>query len=789
MHDKKFGIGQPVRRKEDLRLLTGKGRYTTDVELAEQLRAVVLRSPHAHANIKSIDAAAALAMPGVVAVLTGADVTADNLKPTPTDNATFGPRQAQMAFPDVVLWNRDGSDMHPSPLLPLAVGKVRYVGEGLALIVAETLAIAKDAADLVEVDYDTLPAATHPEDAAKPDAPQLWAEPTNVCLDAEIGDAPATEAVFAKAAHTVRFKTWIQRVTGVTMEPRSATAFYDTSNDHIILHVAAGSGSVRMRAGVIAMIGIAPERLRVICNDVGGNFGTRNALYPETALITWASMRLKRSIKWVSERTESFAADFQGRDLAADIELAIDVKGKFLAMRGSYLGNVGAYNLSIVPLRKAVGILTSVYDVPTAYVTARSVRSNTPTTVPYRSAGRPEAMFIMERLIDLACKKHGFDRVELRRQNLIGVDAFPYKNATGITYDNGTYEAAMNSALKLGDWDGFAARREEARKRGKLAGIGLANYIECTTGVPRERAELIVQPEGRVDVIIGTQSHGQGHETSFAQCVSEWLGVPFDKITLITGDTDVVPVGGGSNSGRSMRYASILMGYASDEIIAKGKRIAAHVFEANAADITFDDGVFKVEGTDRQMDIFAVAAAALGRNDLPEELRGRLAAERDEVFKVAGFPFGAHVAEVEVDPDTGVVALTRYAAVDDVGRAVNPMILHGQTHGAAAQGIGQALWEQCVYDSKTGQLLSGSLMDYALPRADVLPTFATELSEVLSPTNRLGVRAGGEGGTTPALAVVVNAIVDALSDYGIDHIEMPATSERVWRAMQDARAH
>ena len=407
MHDKKFGIGQPVRRKEDLRLLTGKGRYTTDVELAEQLRAVVLRSPHAHANIKSIDAAAALAMPGVVAVLTGADVTADNLKPTPTDNATFGPRQAQMAFPDVVLWNRDGSDMHPSPLLPLAVGKVRYVGEGVALIVAETLAIAKDAADLVEVDYDTLPAATHPEDAAKPDAPQLWAEPTNVCLDAEIGDAPATEAVFAKAAHTVRFKTWIQRVTGVTMEPRSATAFYDTSNDHIILHVAAGSGSVRMRAGVIAMIGIAPERLRVICNDVGGNFGTRNALYPETALITWASMRLKRSIKWVSERTESFAADFQGRDLAADIELAIDVKGKFLAMRGSYLGNVGAYNLSIVPLRKAVGILTSVYDVPTAYVTARSVRSNTPTTVPYRSAGRPEAMFIMERLIDLACKTAG----------------------------------------------------------------------------------------------------------------------------------------------------------------------------------------------------------------------------------------------------------------------------------------------------------------------------------------------------------------------------------------------
>lgn len=738
-----FGIGKPVRRKEDLRLLTGRGRYTVDIDIPGQTRAVLVRSPHAHARIRQIDIAPALAIPGVLAVYTGADVLAAGMKRATTDQEGFGPRHVQMLFPDVVLWNRDGSDIYPSPLLPLATDKVRYVGQGVAIVIAQTLEIAKDAAEAVLVDYEPLPAVTNTEDAAQPGAPLLWDEDSNVCLDAEAGDAAATAAAFASAAHVVRLKTWIQRVTGVTMEPRATVAAYEAGRDRVTLYVAAGAGAVRTKAGVDAVLGLPPDKLRVVAYDVGGNFGTRNAVYPESTLLAWAALKLKRSIKWVAERQEGFAADYQGRDLAADTELALDRDGKFLAMRSRHLSNLGAHMLAIIPLRKAVGILSGVYDVKAAYVEARGVLSNTPTTVPYRSAGRPEAMFILERLIDIAAREHGFDRIALRRRNLIAPQALPYKNCTGVTYDSGEYERVMDEALALGDVTGFAARREAARARGKLLGLGIANYIESTTGIPRERAEVIVQPEGRVDVVIGTQSHGQGHETSFAQCISDWLGVDFAAVNLITGDTDVVPVGGGSNSGRSMRYASVLMGDAVDAIVAKGKRIAAQLLEASPADIVFRDGAFAIEGTDRRLGLYEVAAATKTRADLADDLRGKLAAARDEVFKVAAFPYGCHVCEVEVDPETGALELTRYAAVDDVGTAVNPMILHGQTHGAAAQGIGQALWEQCVYDRSSGQLLSGSLMDYALPRADELPSFQTALSEVPCPTNRLGVRAGG----------------------------------------------
>ncbi|HEV8016910.1 MAG TPA: xanthine dehydrogenase family protein molybdopterin-binding subunit [Stellaceae bacterium] len=783
-----FGIGKPVRRKEDLRLLTGRGRYTVDIDIPGQAHAVLLRSPHAHARVRRVDTARARALPGVFAIYTGADVLAAGMKRAGTDQEGFGPRHVQMLFPDVVLWNRDGSDMYPSPLLPLATDRAHYVGQGIAIVIADTIAAARDAAEAIAVEYEPLPAVTYAEDAAKPDAPRLWDQPSNVCLDAEAGDAVATAAAFARAAHVVRLKTWIQRVTGVTMEPRAAVAEYDAARDHVTLYAGAGAGAVRTKAGIDAILGWPPERLRVVAYDVGGNFGTRNAVYPESTLLAWAAHKLKRSIKWVAERSEGFAADYQGRDLVADTELALDRDGKFLAMRSRHLSNLGAHVLAIIPLRKAVGILSGVYDVKAGYVEARGVLSNTPSTVPYRSAGRPEAMFILERLIDIAARTHGFDRVELRRRNLIAPHALPYKNCTGVTYDSGEYERVMDEALALADANGFLARRMAAKARGKLLGLGIANYIESTTGIPRERAEVIVQPEGRVDVIIGTQSHGQGHETSFAQCISDWLGVDFDAVRLITGDTDIVPVGGGSNSGRSMRYAGVLMGYAVDEIVAKGKRIAAQLLEASPADIAFRDGGFAIEGTDRRLGLYEIAAAAAARGDLPEDLRGKLAAERDEVFKVAAYPYGTHVCEVEIDPETGAVELTRYAAVDDVGTAVNPMILHGQTHGAAAQGIGQALWEECFYDRASGQLLSGSLMDYALPRADGLPSFQTALSEVPCPTNRLGVRAGGEGGTTPALAVIVNAIVDALGEFGVEHIEMPVTPERVWRAIRGARA-
>ena len=424
------------------------------------------------------------------------------------------------------------------------------------------------------------------------------------------------------------------------------------------------------------------------------------------------------------------------------------------------------------------------YRIPAAHFRARAVLSNTPPTNPYRSAGRPEAMFVIERLIDLAAQQLGQDRVKLRRRNLVAAAAQPYANPLGMTYDSGDYRKAMDRTLALADWDGFLKRRREAKRRGKLRGIGLANYIEATSGAPREYARITVEPEGRIDVVIGTLSSGQGHETSFAQCVAEWLGAPVEAIRLIQGDTDVVPVGGGSHSGRSMRMASVVMGKASDEIIAKGTKIAAHMLEADAADIAFADGRFTVKGTDRSVGLFEVAAAARTRGDLPEDLRGPLGAESDQMIRIAAFPFGCHVCEVEVDPETGLIELARYTALDDVGRAVNPLILHGQTHGALVQGVGQALWEHCHYEPTSGQALAGSFMDYVLPRADMLPSFTTELSETLSPSHPYGIRAGGEGGTTPALAVVVNAVVDALKDYGVTHLEMPVTPERVWRAIR-----
>ena len=527
MAKNEFGIGKPVRRKEDQRLLTGRGRYTVDIDIPGQAHAVMLRSPHAHARIKSIDTECALALPGVLAIYTGADVLAAKMKRVQTDQEGFGPRHVQMNFPDVVLWNRDGSDIYPSPFLPLATDRARFVGHAVAMVVAKTLALAHDAAEAVEVDYEVLPATTYAEDAARPDAPLLWDQPSNVCLDAEAGNAAATEAAFARAAHVVRLKSWCQRVTGVTMEPRAAVADYDAARDHVTLYVGAGAGSVRTKASIDMVLGWPPERLRVVAYDIGGNFGTRNAVYPKSSLLSWAAHRLKHPIKWVADRQEGFASDFQGRDLVADTELALDRDGKFLAMRSKHLSNLGAHMLAIVPLRKAVSIMSGVYDVEAAYVEARAVLSNTPTTVPYRSAGRPEAMFILERLIDIAAREHGFDRVELRRRNLIGANAFPYKNCTGVTYDSGEYERVMDEAIALGDVKGFPARRGEAKARGKLLGLGIANYIESTTGIPRERAEVIVRPEGRVDVIIGTQSHGQGHETSFAQCISDWLGVRF----------------------------------------------------------------------------------------------------------------------------------------------------------------------------------------------------------------------------------------------------------------------
>jgi carbon-monoxide dehydrogenase large subunit len=773
-------IGQPLTRKEDLRLLTGVGSFSDDVSLPGQAYAVFVRSPHAHARIRTIDTEAARATPGVLAVLTGADVEAGGLKPIPHTPIPMKPPA------DIVLINRGGTPhgYAPHPLLP--TDRARFVGEAVVMVVAETVAAAKDAAEQVAVEYDVLKPVIATPATVEASAPQLYDEVGNVCIDADVGDVEATKAAFARAAHIARLDTWVRRVTGVPLDARAAVGVYDPASRRYTLYAGSG-GVVRQKHELAGILGVPPADVRVVSGDVGGNYGTRNAFYPEFALVVWAAKRLGRPVKWTCERSEAFLSDYQGRDQAFEAELALDEKGRFIGFRASVILNAGAHSVMYVPLLKCSELLTSVYRVPVAHVRARAGLSNTPPTSPYRSAGRPEAMFVIERLIDIAAREFGYDRIDLRRRNLIPPSAQPYANPLGMTYDSGDYQKAMDRALALADWKGFHKRRRESKRRGKLRGIGLANYIEATSGAPREWAKVDVLPEGRVDVSVGTLSSGQGHETSFAQCIAEWLGVPWDSVRLIQGDTDLVPFGGGSHSGRSMRMAGVVMGKASEAVIEKATKIAGHVLEADLGDIVFAEGRFTVKGTDRSLGLFDVARAGRERNDLPDDLRGPLAAECDDIIPISAFPFGTHVCEVEIDPDTGLTEIVRYSAVDDVGRAVNPLILHGQTHGAIVQGVGQAMWEHCCYDPVTGQLLAGSFQDYAMPRAPLLPSFATELSETPAPGNKLGVRAGGEGGTTPALAVVVNAVVDALSEFGITHIEMPLTAESIWRATREGK--
>ena len=774
----KSGIGQPVRRREDFRLLTGKGCYSDDVNLAGQAYAVMVRSPHAHARIRSIDKTVAEKAPGVLAVLTGRDLFDDGLQAIPHSVGTRHPA-------DVTLANKDGSPPFIPPHFPMVTTEAHHCGEIVAIVVAESLAAAKDGAELVAVDYEALPAVAHSLAAVAPKAPLARTDGrANISVDAELGDKPATDAAFATAAHVVKFTTWIPRIVGVPMEPRAAIGAYEPETGRYTLYAGMG-GAVRPKQDLAKTIGVSEDKVRVVMQDVGGNFGTRGGFNPEFALVAGAARRVGRPVKWTCERCEAFVCDYQARDLAVEAELALDRDGIFLAMRGCNTSNVGAYPISYGPLAKGVEIMSSIYHVPAVHFRARAAITNTLPTRPYRSSRRPEVMFVVERLIDLAARQCGFDRLELRRRNLVPESAMPYRNPFGMVYDSGAYHKVMERVIALGDWAGFPARRAEARARGNYRGIGVSNYVDTATGTPRERAEVTVLPDGIVEVVVGTVSNGQGHETSFAQLIGEWLGVPLDSVRLVTGDTDRVAVGGGAHSGRALRLASIVMLNASRDIIAKGTQIAGQMLEAAAADLEFADGRFRVKGTDRSIGIFEAAAAALHRNDLPDELRGPLAAESDETVNLASFPYGCHVCEVEVDPDTGVVEIVHYAAVDDVGRAVNPLIVHGQVHGGITHGLGQALSEYCVYDRDTGQLLSGSLLDYALPRADRVPFFTTELSEVPTPTHPLGIRPAGEGGTTPALGAVVNAIVDALAEFGVTHIEMPATPARVWRAIHD----
>ena len=773
-------IGKPITRKEDERLVTGHGLFSDDFSLRGQAYAVMLRSPHPHARILGIDAAQAKAMPGVFGVFTGVDCHADGLAAIPHDPL---PKTKY----DMKLHAAGGGAVFIGPQMLLPTARVRHVGEALAMVVAESVPQGLDAVECIKVDYEVSPGVYHSEDALRPGAPTLWSEaPDNVLVDTLFGDRQATDEAFARADHVLAMDFHIERVTGVPLEPRAALGEYETASGRYTLHAGSG-GAVRQKREIAAVLGIAPERLRVLSYDVGGNFGTRNRVFVEFALVLWAARKLGRPVKFTATRSEAFLTDYQGRDLVSRVELALANNGRFLAMRATNISNVGGYCVSLSPLSKGAGLIVGPYLIPHAALRAMAVFTNTMPTNAYRSSGRPEVTFAIERLVDTAAEQLGIDRIELRRNNLIRPEAMPYRNAVGMTYDSGRYLENMERAMEIADWKGFEQRRRAAAKDGKLLGRGLAYYVESSIGAPNEQARITVQPQRRVDVVIGTQPSGQGHETSFAQVISDLLHVPLDSVKIIVGDTDVVQVGGGSHSGRSLRHAATLFTKALPELIAQGKKVAATIVRSTPDQIEFADGRFSARGTNRTFDFLELAEEA-ARHELPHELKGGIAVVTDHEMHDPVFPNGCAICEVEIDPETGGVALTRYASVDDVGRCINPLIVHGQTHGAIAQGVGQALWEHCYVDREFGQPLVGSLMDYGVPRADTLPPFVTEIAEVLSPTNPLGIKAGGEGGTTGAPAVVTSAIVDALRDYGVRDIKMPATPYNVWKTIQDSKA-
>lgn len=773
-------IGKAVRRKEDERLITGKGRFTDDFSLPGQSYAVMVRSPHPHARIVSVDKAPALAMPGVLGVFTGADCLADKLGAIPHDPI---PKTKY----DMKLTGRGGTPIFIGPHLLLPHDKARHVGEAVAMVVAETLAQANDAAEALVIDYEELPFVLDQREAFNKGAPAVWDEvPHNALVDTWFGDRAGTDAAFAKADHVVKLDLYIPRVTAAALEPRAALGAYDAKTGRYELYVG-GGGAVRQKGEIAHVLGVEPKDIRVQTYDVGGNFGSKNRVYVEYGLVVWASKKVGRPVKYVATRHEAFISDYQGRDLATSVELALSKDGKFLALRCDNISNVGARCVSLSPLGKGSGLVTGSYDIPVATLHARAAFTNTTPTQAYRSSGRPEVNFAIERLIDMASKDLGIDRFALRRRNLVKRKAFPYTNAVGATYDSGDYSAQLDLSLEISDYKGFAKRKRESAKRGLLRGFGLAHYVESSIGSPKEQAQIIVKPEGRVTVVIGTQPSGQGHETSFAQVAADLLGLPVDIVDIVIGDTDVVKVGGGSHSGRSMRHAATVMNRASGDLIGRAKAICAFILGVDEKEIDWEDGRLVARNSNRSFDLIELAREA-AKVELPVNLKTGLAVITDNEMHEPVFPNGCASCEVEIDPETGDIEIVRYSAVDDVGRCINPMIVHGQTHGGIAQGVGQAMWELCKLDEGSGQPLAASFMDYGMPRADNMPSFRTEIAEVLSPTNPLGIKAGGEGGTTPALAVIVSAIVDALSDLGVRHIDMPTTPHAIWRTIQQAKA-
>ncbi len=772
-----FGIGQPVKRFEDVRLLTGRGRYQGDVNFPGQVHMVVLRSPHPHARIRGIDARAALAASGIVAVLTGADLAKDKLG---TMRMTLKRKRP------------DGSPMFTSPHLGLSPERVRYIGDPVGLVIAETLAQAKDAAELVDVDYEPLPAVTGTADAVKPGAPPVWDEcPDNISSVYEAGNKAAADAAMASAVRIVRRRFDITRVHAQYMEPRGALGVWDPGEERYTLY-ADVQYPHRVRTALASNILKVPEHsIRVVAGDVGGGFGTKGWQYPEHRLVLWAARKLGRPVKWACERSEAILADEHARDNVTEAELGLDAEGRFLGLRVRTLANVGAYvssDRNLLATFSNVATLVGVYTFPAAHVHVSCVFSNTNSTAPYRGAGRPEATYVIERLIDEAARELDVDRLELRRKNVIPASAMPYKTALGMTYDCGEFDKSMEEALTAADVAGFEARRAEARRRGKLRGLAVVNAIERAASPQPEFAEVRFSPSGTATIFMGTKNQGQGHETTFKQILHERLGIAPEDVRYVDGDTDRVAFGMGSMGSRSTVIGGTALTMAADKVIAKGRRIAAKLLEAAEADITFAEGRFAVKGTDKAVALKDVARAAFTPASLPPGIEPGLYETGTFSPPADTWPNGCHVCEVEIDEETGAAALVSYTIVDDVGTVINPLTLKGQIHGGVAQGVGQALMEQVIYDRESGQLLTASFMEYGMPRADDFPDMHIESHPVPTKLNPLGAKGAGEAGTVGALPAVMNAVLDALAPLGVRALDMPATSERVWSAMQAARA-
>ena len=769
-----FGVAQPVRRVEDPRRLKGGGSYTDDYTPAGTLYGVVLRSPHAAAKVLSIDTVAARATAGVKAVYTSADLSADKIGGLPCL---------------VQLDNRDGSKgvMPPHPVL--ADGMVRHVGDPVAFIVADTPRAARDGAEAVMVDYDILSSITDLATAMDAGAAQVWPEAAkNVAFDWETGQKDATEALFKSAAHVTRLTVVNNRVVVNSMEARAALAEYDAATSRWTLR-ANTQGGWLLKAQLGPMIfGVENDAFRIITPDVGGGFGMKLFLYAEHVLVCYAARKLGAPVKWTSERSEAFLSDTQGRDNITLGELAIDAGGKFLALRtrnvagmGAYLSNFGPY----IPTLAGSTVLSSIYDFKNIYCNVVGVFTNTVPVDAYRGAGRPESNYLIERLVDAAARELGIDRVELRRRNMVGPERMPHTTPVGKTYDSGDFATVLDAGLKNMNWSGFESRRAASAAKGLHRGIGLAYYLEATGGDATERAEIRFADDGFVDVFVGTQSTGQGHETAYVQLTVEQLGVPGEKVRIVQGDTDTIPVGGGTGGARSLYSEGQAILKTATTVIEKGRRAASEALEAAMPDIQFEQGRFSVVGTDRGIDIITLAMVQREKAAKGQDVTTLDAAEIANIDHHT-FPNGCHIAEVEIDPETGVVSVLRYSVTDDVGKAVNPMIVAGQVHGGVAQGFGQAVLERTAFDPSSGQLLSGSLMDYCLPRADDLPNIEVELVEVPCGTNPLGVKGAGEAGAVGSPPAVINAIIDALSPMGITHIDMPATAEKVWQAIAKA---